>query len=148
MPRRVQRFSSGQPVGGPRGIRGQLNQIVDIVNRRDRAAPLPVVGVCQIIEVEIKTLNADTLTCIDPGATEPTSREYTVELPPTFTEASRGGVSYVYSDLNHRTADGTENQELTPVYVVGDMLSIRLRDVGDGDWRDTNDDGRQWAKVP
>lgn len=95
--------------------------------------------------LQIKTLNASDLVCTLPGLTaEPTAEQFLVALPITFTEASRGGVSYVYSTINTRTADGTESQELTPVYIVGDL--IFAMDDGAG-YRDINVDGRQWAKV-
>jgi len=95
--------------------------------------------------LEIKILNLANLTCIPAGqSANPSAPEYTIELPQTFNEAARQGVTYSYSNINTRVADGTENQQLTPNYVVGDLIVVQ--NIGTF-WIDMNIDGRQWAKV-
>lgn len=146
MTRRARLFTRGEPV---RDLRDPLNRLVRIANEQTTGgrAGLPVSAVS--VELEIKTLNASDLTCVDPGqAANNDAREYTVLLPPTFTEASRGSVNYVYTDINNRTADGTEAQRLTPEYIVGDKIRATWRLEGNGSMIDLNIDGRQWAKLP
>lgn len=153
MARLIQRFRTGQKIAD---IRPQLNQIVDAVN--EDLTPRGPVGADpgflpeRSIMLEVKTLNfvanASTLTCVFPGdGANPAALEYEVTLPMTFNEASRDGVSYVYSTVNVRTADGTEIQQLTPSYIVGDLI-IAYFTQHEYAWRDLNIDGRQWAKVP
>lgn len=93
--------------------------------------------------VEIKAFDTveRTLTCVPVGLIEP---EYTVHPPVTFTEDSRGGITYTYTDTNNRTADGAETQQLTPLYVIGDPIGIFFDGTA---WRDLNVDGRQWART-
>lgn len=148
--RYVDRFLPGQPVGGPNGIRHRLNIMADEI--RKTSGPVGPASVPQnafpIFQVEIKTLETDELTCVDVGAgSDMDAEEFKVSLPETFTETSRDGVNYTYTDINTRVADGTENQELTPKYIVGDKIYITWTEVGDNGWLDINVDGRQWAKV-
>ena len=148
----VSRFRTGQRLAD---LRGPLNRLVDAVNQPRREVPLPpsVRGI-QVLELEIKafatnaTDGSNELTCVDVGmAADPAAFEYTVRLPQTFIETTRGAIAYVYTDINNRTADASENQEMTPNYIVGDrILATRILD-DDGALRDLNVDGRQWAKV-
>jgi len=144
------RFVAGQNVTA---MRAPLNRIVDRVNKlsENPAGPAgadPGFLAHTTLLLEIQTLNAANLTCIIPDpAPDPTADLYVVELPQTFNETSRGGVTYVYTDINNRTADGTEVQQLTPSYIVGDL--VVATSVLDGQfWIDMNIDGRQWARVP
>ena len=103
-------------------------------------------AMARIVRVEIKTINPTNLICVGLGqAAVQDTAEYTVELPPRFRDTSRGGRTYTYTDINNRVADGTENQQLTEQYLVGDELTIHF--FGDK-WIDANIDGRMWAKVP
>lgn len=147
MTRRARTFYTGQWISD---LRDPLNRLVKVVNTGVEGSSMPGgLTFYATVALEVKTLNASTLTCVDPGAAaEQDAREYTVELPPTFTEASREGVAYVYTDINNRTADGTETQRLTPTYVVGDIIRAAYRLEGDGSLIDMNIDGRQWAKLP
>lgn len=144
--RRARFFYQGMPL---RQLRDPLNRLVKRVNADPLGTSRATIPIAYpSIELEIKTLGASTLTCVDPGAAaDPQAREYTVVLPPTFTETSREGVSYTYTDINTRTADGSENQKMTPSYVVGDKIRAAYRFEGDGSLLDLNIDGRQWAKV-
>ena len=145
---RIQRISRGLPVEEGRG---RLNRVIDRVNLNTDAlgsAGVSVPGVApdNILRVEIRILNADTLDCHLPGqALNPSAEVWTVKPPPTLTELMREAVNYVYADINTRTADGTEAQRLTPVYLLNDPLFIVPLD---GEWYDLNIDGRQWAKLP
>lgn len=140
-------FKSGQPV---RALRNPLNKIVNEVNRNSLGIrSLNIVRTPPIWKVEIKTLNASDMICVLIGESANNDAiEFTVIPPPTFTETSREGVTYAYTNINTRTADATENQELTPKYVVGDELRIMEDFESDGSYIDLNIDGRQWAKVP
>lgn len=84
-----------------------------------------------------------TLTCKQVGVTAP--NDLTVELTQIFAEASRGGISYTYSSINNRVADGTENQEITPPFVVGEQFYI-AEELETGIYRFFGD-GRMWAQV-
>lgn len=149
---RIQRFTRGQQISS---ARPQLNQLVDAANRaRGPAGPAgtaPGFVPQRIISVQIRNLDtpaAGQLECtIDSFSLNPSLLVYVVNPPWTLTEASRAGVSYVYTDINNRTADGTEVQKLTPEYILNDWLMIAEYEQG-GIWRDLNIDGRQWAKVP
>lgn len=152
--RRLSRFDRGQPVST---LRKPLNRIVDEINGRN-SAPAGAAGANpgflaqNILWVEIRALNAQTLTCTLGGnALNPSAFEYEVELPQTLTYlSSPGGVNYVYSDINHRVADGTENQELTPIYSINQFIVLAnvRRDNGEVFYVDLNIDGRQFAKLP
>lgn len=149
MRQRVPRFRTGQRVSD---LRQPLNRLVDAVNEiqppiTDRP---PIVIPQQAIKVEIRLVNADTLTCldVDAGQLNPSARAYNVELPFTFTVTARGGINYVYTDLNNRTADGTEVQQMTPEYLILDQIWVLWIPGGDGSYVDLNVDGRQFAKVP
>ena len=97
--------------------------------------------------LQIEALNASDLTCTIPGEVAPERFQYTVELPPIFTEASRGAVNYVYTDINNRVADGSENQQLTPEFIVGEIIPCAfVDDRQTGLWLFLGD-GRMWAKV-
>ena len=148
MTRRLQQFVRGTPISE---IRGSLNRIVDAVNEINapvsgstptrNATPL-------LLLLEIRILNANTLTCAFPGQQlNPAAQTWEVKLPPTFTETSRDGVSYVYTDINNRTADGAEAQKLTPIYLVQDLILVQQISYT-GELYDLNIDGRQWARVP
>jgi len=147
--KRIPRVVAGTNVNR---LRQPLNRIIDRVNSNSEVLAGPVgalegTGATTLLLVEIKTLNAANLICVLPGTADPEEYDYEVELPQTFNESSRGGVTYVYTDINNRTADGTEVQQLTPIYIVGDLLMIS--EANDGQfWIDLNVDGRQWAKVP
>lgn len=146
--RRIQRFRSGQRVAN---LRQPLNRLVDALNVDDTPTTnrAPLVIPQQVIVVEIKLLNLDSLACVDVGeGLNPAGRSYLVDLPFTFHPATRDGVSYVYADINNRTADGTEVQQLTPQYMVLDQIWVAWIPGGDGSYIDLNVDGRQWAKVP
>ena len=123
--RRLQPFRAGQPL---RELRQPLNRIVSELNRRELAAAgsqgsLEGFRAHDYLLLEIKTLNPANLTCVLPEQTlQPGVDEYTVELPQTFNEASRDGVTYTYTDINNRTADGTEIQKLTPIYLINDLI--------------------------
>ena len=151
-PRRVPRITSGQRVSA---LRRPLNRIVDAVN--NLATPVTVGTAArvlpqQVILVEVRLFNfgpPTTITCTDPGEQlNPSARTYEVVLPPTFDPVTRAGVSYVYSDINNRVADGTETQQLTPEYLLQDFLYVVWNAGGNGSYVDLNMDGRQWAKVP
>ena len=143
MTRRARPFYAGQRI---QALRDPLNRLVRAINEQPGGGRAAVPAAAASVALEIKALGATTLTCVDPG-NDASAREYTVAVPPTFTEASRGGVSYVYTDINNRTADGTETQKLTPEYIVGDTIRAAWRLDGDGSLIDLNIDGRQWAKV-
>ena len=146
--KRIQRFRSGQRVSK---LRLPLNRIVEALNIDDTPTTDRAPGVIpqQAILVEVRLVNLDTLTCIDIGEQlNPSGRAYNVELPYTFDVASRDGITYVYADLNNRTADGTEVQQMTPRYIVQDQLWVLWMPGGDGSYIDLNVDGRQWAAVP
>jgi len=73
---------------------------------------------------------------------------YVCLLPSIFTETSRGTTTYVYSDINTRTAtDGptVETQEITPSLIVGEAIQVgwfnKLR------ISQFISDGRMWAKT-
>lgn len=152
MSTRIQRFRRGQQIAS---ARPQLNQLVDAINRDDRlagpAGSAPGFAPQRVLSVQIRNLDlpgAGQLQCtIDSFSLDPNLLVYVVLPPRTITESSRAGVSYVYTDINNRTADGTEVQQLTPEYILNDWLLIAEYERG-GIWRDLNIDGRQWAKVP
>ena len=153
MSTRIQRFARGQPIAS---ARPQLNQIIDTVNRniapQGPAGTAPGFVAQRVVVVEIRAFpEIGQIQCVTTGQVNnlnPAVQTYTVLPPWTLTEASRQGtVSYVYTDINNRTADGTEVQQLTPEYLVFDLLMIAEYEQG-GIWRDMNIDGRQWAKVP
>ena len=149
-PRRLQYFRTGQSL---RDLRQPLNRMVTELNKRDDPVAGPVgasLGLppTQTLLLEIRTLNAANLVCNLPGQSLNGSAElYTVELPQTLNESTRGGVVYAYTDINNRTADGSEIQQLTPVYLLADLIVATLVQEGNF-WIDMNIDGRQWAKVP
>lgn len=154
---RIQKFALNERISG---IRPRLNQIVERVNS-DIAADGPPLSDApgfipqRILVLEIRVLVSDIvdptlsrLECALPGQQlNPSAQKWQVSLPWTFTELTRAGVSYVYTDLNNRTADGTEVQQLTPQYLVQDRIMVGEFEQGTA-WRDLNIDGRQWAKVP
>lgn len=146
---RLRRFTSGQPV---RSLRNPLNAIVDRLNGDD--TPRGSTGAYQgllpqaVIRLQIRDINTSDLTCVVPGnVLQPSAQTWTVTLPPTLTESSRDGVSYVYTDINNRTADGTETQKMTPLYIINDYVYVATV-VAEGAYVDLNVDGRQWARVP
>lgn len=97
--------------------------------------------------MEIQSINDADLTCTLPGqSANGSAQTWTVTPPWTFTESSRNGISYAYSTLNERTADGTEAQELNPLYVVGDFILVGELEQGRV-WRDMNVDRRQWVAI-
>ena len=124
--------------------------MVDAINESPEPAgptgAVPALPGWQALLLEIKTLNLANMVCTLPGKTGAAGvYEYTVELPQTFNESSGAGVTYIYTSINDRTADGTETQRLTPPYLLNDLvLAVLVRDF----WLDANVDGRQWAKVP
>lgn len=154
--RRLSRFRVGQRV---ENLRPQLNALVDAANGSpDPAGPSgSLVGFIpqRILVLEIRILLSDIvdptlslLECALPGQQlNPSAQKWQVSLPWTFTPLSRDGVTYVYTDLNNRTADGTESQQLTPTYLVQDLIMVGEFEQGTA-WRDLNIDGRQWAKLP
>lgn len=154
--RRVSRFRGGQQVAN---LRPQLNALVDAVNGPpDTSGPrgtLPGFIPQRILVLEIRAFLPN---LVDPTLSRlqcsladqqlnPSAQTWDVSLPWTFTDLTRGGVSYVYTDINNRTADGTEVQQLTPQYIVQDLIMVGEFEQGTA-WRDLNVDGRQWAKVP
>jgi len=154
--RRVSRFHVGQKVAN---LRPQLNALVDAVNGpADTFGPrgtLPGFIPQRILVLEIRAFVPDlvdpTLSILECALPDqqlnPSAQKWDVSLPWTFTVLSRDGVSYVYTDINNRTADGTEVQQLTPQYLVQDLIMVGEFEQGTA-WRDLNIDGRQWAKVP
>lgn len=145
---RLRRFARGTPVTA---LRNDLNKIVDRLNGSDvPSGSVALLGFppVPLMQLEIRALNASTLTCHLPGqALNPSAQTWKVELPPTLTESSRDGVSYVYTDINNRTADGAEVQKLTPIYILDDTVYVATI-VATGTYVDVNVDGRQWARVP
>jgi hypothetical protein len=120
-----------------------------LVRTQDRLGPTPAaVPLMQLFELEVKSIDngARTMIGVAPGsAAQATANEYTIKLQPIFTELSRAGINYVYTSLNARTADGTENQEITPGFVVGEQFYVIFSQV-------STDilflgDGRMWAQV-
>ena len=149
MTRRVSRFFRGQSI---RDLRLPLNRLVEQVNAGNiegyaSQANQDFVGERHLV-LEIKMLNPSDLICVLPTlAAEPLAFQYTVSLPDIFTEASRGGVNYTYTDINNRQADGSENQQLTPEFVVGENIHcVFIDDNTQGYWLFVGD-GRMWAKV-
>ena len=148
--RQLSLLRRGQSV---RDLRQPINSLIEQVNKTTSLlggaqTPLADKPPKQLLLIEIKTLNAANLTCVVPGqSAAPEAFEYTVELPQTFNESNREGVTYVYTNINNRTADGTEQQRLTPTYVVGDLIMVASFTEGTG-YIDINIDGRQWAKLP
>ena len=148
MTRRIAQFRRGQKVTG---LRKPLNRIVSRLNE-----PGAQLGGSDVdlgfdsernLLLEIVTLNASDLTCVIPGETDPGRFLYTVSLPAIFTEAGRGLVSYTYTDINNRVADGSENQQLTPEFIIGEVIHVVQIDDGTaGSWIFVGD-GRMWAKV-
>lgn len=146
--KRVASFVRGDSVQ----VRPKLNAIVERLNQD--TAPIGAAGANlgflphNILVLEVRVLNAADLTCTLPGQSlNGSAKTWTVTPPWTFTESSRNGISYVYSSINERTADGTEAQELTPLYMIGDFLAVGEYEQGLV-WRDMNVDGRQWAAIP
>ena len=146
--RRLQTFALGERIDS---IRPKLNAIVESINGTGAPVSIesrPAWNPQRVLVLEIKVLQADTLLCTLPGQQlNPSAQEWTVVPPWTLTELSRGGVNYVYSDINNRVADGTETQQLTPFYTATDFIMAAEYEQGTV-WRDLNIDGRQWAKVP
>ena len=144
----AKRWSAGESLSA-----AKLNKTVDLVNRLVRsvptgATPQPVARNNVILRLEIKSIDdgARAMVGVFPGATPSVDQvAYTITLQPIFTETSRGGVTYAYTGLNTRTADATENQEITPPFVVGetvyciyDPVTAAMLFMGDG---------RMWAQV-
>lgn len=129
--------------------------MVDALNRdvgaRGSVGSAPGFVPQRVVLVQIRGTDLPTagrMECTLPGQElNPSAIVYVVDPPWTLTEAARGAVSYAYADLNNRTADGTEVQQMTPLYIIGDNLLIAEYEQT-GTWRDLNIDGRQWAKVP
>lgn len=149
MARRIERLYRGQKI---KGLRKPLNRLITQAN--DGTLEVVLRGTDEglipdrLLVLEIKALGTLTLTCVGAGlAADPDAFQYEVTLPQIFTEASRDGIAYVYSDINTRLADGTESQELTPKFIVGEFVPCMWVDLGDsGFWRFMGD-GRMWAKV-
>lgn len=90
-------------------------------------------------------LNPGEITAQINGDPAPIPVNYIVHCDETFSELSRDGVTYVYTDFNTRVADGTENQVLVPSLNVDDtFIGMRVQD----QWRVIDLGGRQWAAVP
>lgn len=148
--RRLPRLVRGGSIAGSRLT---LNRLIDEVNARGVSSGGVPGGnyTPLILQLEIRILNTGppaTLTCALPGQQlNPSAQQYTVALPLTFTETSRDGVSYVYTDINNRTADATEVQKMTPIYLVQDLILV-MQLGHTGVMYDLNVDGRQWARVP
>ena len=153
MTNRLPRFDAGERVTS---LRNKLNTIVDRVNRdivsQGATGPAPGLPPVPIMRLQIRNLVDTTppalLECTLPGQElNPSAQTWFVIIPSTFTESSRAGVSYVYSDINTRVADSTENQKLTPIYIINDLVYVATI-AADGIYLDINVDGRQWAAVP
>ena len=142
-----QRFFVGERLGATK-LNRVAKQAFD--GYPDAGSLRGTVGFDGIILLEIETINdvARTLTCKVPANVEATREQWTVHLPPIFTEASRGTATYVYSSLNNRQAtDGAtvEDQEITPNFVVGEVINVL--DLGEETAFVFLGDGRMWAKV-
>ena len=118
------------------------NSSVAVMRAAQRTIPVEIVS--------LATTAPWVLTCVPwterttAGGTS--NRSITVRPPFLMYVATRGAVTYTYTDMNNRVADGTENQQITPVqWVVGDILLVAI--VG-GEAYDLNLDSRAWAKVP
>ena len=148
--RRIPRLVRGGSIAGSRLT---LNRLIDEVNARgEPSGGVPGGNFTPfMMYLEVHALvsgTPSTLTCRLPGqSANASAREFTVQLPQTFTETSRGAVTYVYTDINNRTADATEVQKMTPEYLVGDFILAYQLGYSDKMY-DVNADGRQWAKVP
>ena len=147
MDRRPQRWRQGDALSARK-----LNTTVDTVIAATRGVLGPQPGFPQAGRVhllEIKTLNADTLLCTQPGETATVgAEEWIVDLPDVFTETTRGTTTYTYTDINTRQAsDGgaTEDQEITPSFITGEQ--ILAVEIPDFDKLLFLSDGRMWAKV-
>ena len=149
MPGFAPKWLSGEPVSA-----SKLNKTVEIANNLLRArvvGSIPNVETqsASVLQLEIESIDNvnRTMIGITPGASgHPDRAQYLIELQPIFTEPSRMGVLYDYTSLNTRTADGVEDQEITPPFVVGenvyclfDLQISAMIFVGDG---------RMWAQVP
>jgi len=156
MPALIRRWQQGEPLGATR-----LNETVDVLNELavlNAGVDIPpTVPDGYVISLEIKSINVAAptefpfryLTCTLPGMTATGgAREFSVWLPAIYTEASRGSITYTYTDVNNRQAnDGatTEDQQMTPELLVGEQIlaaelseESRFQMIGDG---------RMWAKV-
>ena len=149
---KIQRFVRGEQIAN---TRPKLNALVDAVNRdlsaRGSVGPQSLFpGSFLWLEIRVLVPGGPPwqLECSLPGQQlNPSAEKWLVDPPPTFTPATRNGVTYVYTDINNRTADGTEVQQLTPLYLVQDLIAVVNLEEGTN-WRDLNIDGRQWAAVP
>lgn len=136
----------------PRVFKSKLNTLSDQVNKSVQISSSvlksPARMTYQALLVEVVVINNANqyLECRDfasaAGATFP------VLLPPVFTQTSRGAISFVYSDLNTRTATESavvETQEITPVFIVGEILQAAYMSSIDAYMFIS--DGRMWAKT-
>ena len=154
MTKRVERAFAGQTLSATR-----YNRLVDAINEQiDAAAGSvgtdPGFRPREIIAVEIKALaaiieNPVYIDCVLPGESANVDAVvYRLNLPQIYTETSRVGVSYLYTDLNTRTATSAgqtdETQFLTPPLTVGEIVA-GWDDYGT--WRMLGD-GRMWAVDP
>lgn len=97
--------------------------------------------------VEITALN-DGLQLLEVKEFQSTLASFNCLLPPIFTETARGAITFVYSDLNNRTAtEGptVETQQITPSLIVGEAVQAAYFSELDI-WQFISD-GRMWAKT-
>lgn len=87
------------------------------------------------------------------------AKPYLIRRTP-FDGDVRDDITYTYDDNSHRTGEdndgNTEDEEITPSYVEGDIIyaskPFNGTDVFDDEdeevlWLDENNDGRQWAQI-
>lgn len=101
------------------------------------------------LQFQVLTIGVDRMTCIA-GALTPVGGERAFDAfpDPILLEASRGTVTYTYTDINTRQAtDGaeTEDQVLIPPYAIGDLLYLEIWP--DGTYVDAGTANRAWAAL-
>lgn len=151
MSQKLYQVKAGDPISA-----SEYNRMTRAVNSflQENHSPMAAqyAAVAQTAEIAVLDFANSLIQCIETtGATD----QFDVRLPELYTEASRafggtiGTVTYVYSDLNTRTATGTgdpETQYLTPPLVVGEVIEIMF--AGGPDDYVMLGDGRMWAIDP
>ena len=122
------------------GLRETVVALLNLIDGNAWTTPL---------QFQVLTVGADRMTCV-PGAGTPAGGERAFDAfpDPILLEASRGGVTYTYTDINTRQAtDGaeTEDQVLIPAYAIGDLLYLEIWP--DGTYVDAGTANRAWAAL-
>lgn len=164
-PRKIERFTGGTP-----SARDKLNRLVEEVNRASSGAH-PVRQVMthgsrvpvRFKRFRVKEVLGDYLRCRPFNGNAEEAQDFLVAKPPLlqrtpFDGLERGGIGYVYTSNEERTAtktadSNTETQIVIPGYMVDDIL-IAVTPIEGGTgvtvngkavvWMDTS--ARMWAK--